>query len=170
MAAIPPLPFTWDGESMHPLFPRRADAHYVVGMEYRLAPYEERSRASHNQYFASVHEAWTNLPEDMADRYPTEDHLRKWALIKAGYRDERSTVCGSKAEAVRFAAFVRPIDDYAVVVANDCTVTVYTAKSQSMRAMGKETFQESKSRVLDVLAAMIGVGTEDLKRNTGKVA
>lgn len=162
---IPPLTFDWDGEVMRPVHPRRADVHYVVGGQYRLAPYEERSRASHNQYFAAVHEAWQNLPEDMVERYPTDDHLRKWALIKAGYREERSIVCDSPAAAEKVAAFIRPIDDYAVVVARDNVVVVYTAKSQSYRTMNKQEFQQSKERVLDVLAQVIGASTEDLKRN-----
>jgi hypothetical protein len=36
-------------------------------------------------------------------------------------------------------------------------LTRWTAESQSLHEMGKERFQESKSRVLDILAEMIGV-------------
>lgn len=124
----------------------------VVTLERR----EGRSRASHNAYFAQVEEAWSNIPEHMAERWATPDHLRRWALIKAGYRDERSIACASKAEALRVAAFVRPLDEYAVVVVREAVVTVLTAKSQSLKAMGKVDFQDSKTKVLDVLADLIG--------------
>jgi len=167
---IYPLAFAWDGESMIPLQPRLADRYYVVGETYRLEPREDRSQASHNHYHASIDEAWKNLPEHMAERFATADHLRKWALIRAGYRDERSVVCAFHAEAQRVAAFIKPLDDFAVVTAINAVVTVYTAKSQSMRAMGKAEFQKSKDRVLDVVSAMIGVGAEDLKKNVGKAA
>lgn len=170
MTDIPPIAFAWDGESMVPQNGRLADRHYVVGLSYRLAPYEDRSQRSHNHYFAAVKEAWENLPEDKAERFPTSEHLRKWALIRAGYRDERSIVAASKAEAQRMAAFVKPMDEYAVVVVSEAVVTVYTAKSQSLRAMGKKDFQASKDAVLDVLAAMVGVGAPALRQNAGRAA
>ncbi len=167
---IYPLAFSWNGEFMVPLQPRLADRYYVVGETYRLEPREDRSKRSHDHYFASIQEAWQNLPEHDAERFATADHLRKWALIKAGYRDERSVVCASKAEALRIAAFVRPMDDFAVVTVSNNVVIVYTAKSQSLRAQGKKDFQKIKDRVLDMVSAMIGVGADDLKKNVGKAA
>ena len=154
-----PIPMRWDGDAMIPLpnFARQADGAYVIGEVYPMVPHEDRSRKSHDHYFVLVGEAWENLPEAMSGRWPTAEHLRKWALIRAGYRDERSIVCRSKKEANRLKAFIRPMDDYAVVLAQEAVVTVYTAKSQSMRAMGKRVFQESKDAVLGVLADLIGV-------------
>ena len=165
-----PLTFTWDGEAMVPKSPRMADKLYVVGEEYRLAPHEERSINAHNHYFACLTESWRNLPEDLAMRFQSVEHLRKWALVKAGYRDERSIACSSKAEALRLGAFIRPMDDFAVVVVNEATVTVMTAKSQSMRAMGRAEFTDSKQKVLDVVASMIGVSSKTLAENSGRAA
>lgn len=135
---------------------------YGDGEIVTLSPVEERSHASHGHYFACVHAAWLNLPEEYAERFPSEDHLRKWALIKSGWRDERTTVCSSKAEAERVAAFIKPLDDYAIVVTHEATVIVWTAKSQSMRAMGKEAFQQSKDDVLRVLSELIGTDIASL--------
>lgn len=160
-----PLPYRWDGESFTPVSPywaREADKEFTVGEVYRLDVIEERSRASHAHFFASVTEAWRNLPERLADRFPSAEHLRKYSLIRCGYRDERSIVCASKAEAQRLAAFVKPMDDYAVVVARERVVTVWTAKSQSMRAMPKGEFQRSKDAVLDYLASLIGTSRDAL--------
>jgi hypothetical protein len=165
-----PVRFQWDGEVMVCKQPGLADRQYVVGETYHLIPHEPRSRATHNHFFACVHEAWLNIPLTMADRFPTEEHLRKWALIQAGYFDERSIACSSKAEAVRIAAFVKPMDDFAIVVARESTVVVLTAKSQSMKAMGKKVFAESKAAVLDKLAELVGVSTEALTRNAGRAA
>lgn len=168
--SITPLVFQWDGEHMVPLNPRAADRQYVVGEQYRLAVHEERSAASHSHYFAALNEAWQNLPEDQAERFPTVEHLRKWALIKAGYHDERSIVAASKAEATRIAAFIRPMDDYAIVVSSGAVVIVYTAKSQSMKAMGREAFQDSKQKVLDIVASMIDVRPAELRHEAGQAA
>lgn len=167
-----PILFQWSGEAMvpHPRFRRECDASFVVGENYRLAVQEHRSQANHNHYFAAIHEAWMNLPDLMAEWFPTTEHLRKYALIKAGYRDERSIVCNSKAEAQRLAAFIKPMDEFAVVTTHEAVVTVWTAKSQSKAAMGKQVFQESKSKVLDVLAEMIGVQPETLTKNVGRAA
>lgn len=142
----------------------RADTEMVVGQRYIIEPVEERSAKAHRFYFAAVNEAWLNLPEDKAQQYPTPTHLRKWALIRAGYRDERTFVASTKAEALRIAAFVRPTDDYAVVTVRDATVTVYTAKSQSLKAMGKTDFQNSKEAVLQLLSEMIGVAAGELQK------
>ena len=165
-----PMVFEWDGEQMKPLSARAADRQYVVGERYRLAVEEDRSAASHNHYFASVHEAWGNLKEDAAAQFPTADHLRKYALVKAGYRDERSIVASSKAEALRLAAFIKPMDEFAIVTVSEAVVVVHTAKSQSIRAMGKTEFQRSKDAVLDIIAAMIGVTAQAVTDNTGQAA
>lgn len=159
-----PLPFQWDGEAMRvrPSFQKRADELFCVGETYTMEVLEERSAASHRHYFAAINEAWANLPDHLAEQYPTSEHLRKGALIRAGYRDERSIVCASRAEALRVAAFVKPLDTYALVTVTEAVVRVFTAQSQSQRAMGKDLFLKSKADVLETLAAMIGVQTATL--------
>ncbi len=159
-----PVPCMFHGGHFIPLASHKryvADT-YGDGEVVTLSPVEERSYASHGHYFALLHQAWINLPEEYAERFPSEEHLRKWCLIKSGHRDERTTVCASKAEAERVAAFIKPIDDYAIVVAREATVIVWTAKSQSMRAMGKDAFQQSKDDVLGVLSELIGTDVTSL--------
>ena len=149
--------FHWDGESMVPLdrFRHTCDEQYVIGEKYLLDAVECRSLASHNHYFAALNELWSNLPEKIDFMFPTAEHLRKHCLIMTGYRDERSFVAASKAEATRLAAFIKPIDDYAIVSVHENTVMVWTAKSQSYRAMGKVDFQKSKTDVLDYANSLI---------------
>lgn len=159
-----PLMAQWTGEAFEPLprFRKQCDVDFVVGERYVLATVEERSAASHRAYFATVNEAWANLPEGMGEQFPTADHLRKFALIKCGFADERNIVCSSIAEALRLSAFIKPMDAYAVVQSRGAVVTVWTAKSQSMRAMGKEDFIRSQTAVREFIASMIGVSTDDL--------
>lgn len=164
-----PIPFIWsdDDGAFRPLnarFMRAAKEAYGDGEVVTLAPVEDRSAASHRHYFSAINEAWMNMPEHLADDFPTAEHLRKKALIRAGYRDERSFVCGSRAEAIRLAAFLRPVDDFAIVSVDGTSVVQLTAKSQSMRAMGKATFQESKDAVLAILSDLIGVTPDALTK------
>jgi hypothetical protein len=143
-------------------FARQCDAQFVVGETYRMEVVEERSAATHRHFFAAVNEAWQNLPENLAEAYPSPEHLRKRALIKAGFADSHQIVASSKAEALRIAAFIRPLDEYAVVTVSGSVVTRFTAQSQSVKAMGKERFQASKDAVLGLVAALIGVTPDDL--------
>jgi len=163
-----PLPFFWDGSAMVPpsRFAKQADQQFVIGETYTLAEVQDRSSASHRHYFALINDAWMNLPEAQGERFPSAESLRKYALVKAGYRDERSIVCASKAEAHRVASFIKPMDEYAIVFVFEATVTVYTAKSQSVRAMGKAEFQASKDAVIAVLAEMIDVAPAVLQRQS----
>ncbi len=159
-----PIPFRWSGEAMVPAarFAKQCEKEFVIGEIYPMAVQEERSGVSHRHLFASIREAWLNLPDDLAEQFKTPEHLRKWALIEAGYADERTVVCSSKLEARKIAAFMRPMDEFAIVVARDSVIKVYTAKSQSTRAMNKRDFQESKTKVLDIISGLIGVTPEAL--------
>jgi hypothetical protein len=123
---IAPVEFQWDGEVMRPArhYLPRCHKQYVVGEAYPMIPHEDRSTNSHNHFFAAVHEAWKNLPEKMTARFPTSEHLRKWALIKAGYADERSIACDTADEALKIASFIKPMDDFAVLVVADATIKV----------------------------------------------
>lgn len=163
--------FKWDAEHavMVPRRPHYACMVYVDQQDYRLGVIEERSTNSHNHYFAAVNEAWRNLPDDQAERFPTSEHLRKYALIKAGYCDKQEFLASSKAEAVRIASFIRAAEEYAIVIVKDRAVVRMTPKSQAARAMSKQDFQDSKTKVLEIVSAMIGVSTGALE-TAGKAA
>jgi hypothetical protein len=166
MSAAAPIECFWNGEVFKPVSPywvRRADKDYVKGEVYRLADQPVRSTNSHNHFFASVENAWHNLPPLMAERFNSPDALRKYALIKGGFCTSESITCPSHADALRVAAFVRPADEFALVTVSKAIVTRYTAKSQSYKAMGKEEFKASKDKVLDIIAELLGVSGNELR-------
>lgn len=170
-----PLDFVWDNDAQvlrpySPYWARRAAAVFGPGEVLRIVNQQERSINSHRFYFAAVREAWKNLPPLMADRFPSEKHLRKYALIKAGYHLSRSLPCGSPSAARKTMAFVRPLDEFAIVTVEGSTVWVFTAQSQSYGAMDKKTFRESAEKVLDVIAAEIGVAKQELTENAERAA
>ena len=158
-----PILYRWDGEAMAPLprFAARCDQTFVVGETYRLAAVEERSMRSHGHYFARLGDYHGSLPDHLAERFPTVEHLRKWALIQAGYCNRAEIVCRSNAEAVRTVATIKALDAYAVAVVRDNTLVVLTAQSQSTKAMGAKMFQESKDKVFGVLDDLLGLKERD---------
>lgn len=155
---------------MVPLMKRVCDREFTVGETYNLVREEPRSRASHDHYFAAIEEAFANLPENLSELYPTADHLRKRALIAAGYADQKSVVCASHKEAIKIAAFMRSAIDYALVTIEGACLTVYTPKSQSKHAMGARQFQESKAAVLAIVSEMVGIDPDKLTENAGRAA
>ena len=172
MTAPVPIPTIWTGEAFAPLewFRARADKLFVVGQRYRLIELEERSEASNSHQFAWLHDAWQNLPENLQELYPTENHLRKRALIQAGYFHEDTIDCSTNAAALRVAAYARGKDEFAFVTVRGPIVSVRTAKSQSRHAMAKDEFQASKTAIMEIVAEMIGVTPEQLKANAGRSA
>lgn len=171
--SLTPIVFEWDGEHMVPLqrFAQRCDKEFVIGERYILNPHEARSHASHSHYFASIKSGWDSLPENIAARFPSPEALRKWALVKAGYADERTIVANNADEARKIGAVVRTLSEFAVIVIDDNIVRIFTAKSQSARAMpSKQEFQDSKQKVLDVIADLLEVKRSDLERWGGKSA
>jgi hypothetical protein len=144
---------------MLPLNPRAAEQAFELGQTYRLEPWMDRSPASQAHFFAAINDAFDKLPPPLAERFRSPDHLRKYALCMTGHCDQRSMECRSHAEALRVAAFLRPIDEYAVVNVSASTVAMLTARSQSARAMDPQTFGASKDAVLGYIASLVAPAT-----------
>jgi hypothetical protein len=138
---------------------------FELGEHYTLTVDEQASSQSRRHYFACLREAWKNLPENIAHRYPTIEHMRKTALIKAGFRTERHHACSSRDEALKVAALVKDVDEFVVTVVHENVVSIYTAKSQSTHSMKNGEFQASKNAVLDLVAGLIGTTAEELAKH-----
>jgi hypothetical protein len=150
---------------------------FEAGEEYVLAPIEERSMASHRQYFAAIREAYVNLPEKIADRWPSSEHYRKWLLTECGYFDEKEFDCPDEKFAKRLATFIRTEDEYARISVHrpsghgdSWRVIVRRAKSQAVPAMKKAEFEASKKDTLDLAEAMTSVPRGTLLKEAGKSA
>lgn len=160
----------WDGEVLHPLRQslKTANGNLVSGERYIVEVAEVRSLNSHNFYFASLGEAFKNLPETVGDMFPTVEHLRKRALVETGWRIERQFIASSKAEALRLASWLRGVDEFAAIAVNGSAIIEWRAKSQSMHSMGKQDFERSKSDVLAWCAKLIGVSPKQLAKEDAK--
>jgi len=160
-----PVPLTYHGEGEFrapKAFAKRLDAELVIGETLKWEVIHERSGASHRHFFALVNEAFENLPETIAAELPNPDALRKHCLIKAGFCDVAKIVCANDLEAILASNTLAKMDGYRICTASGNVVTVYTARSQSVKAMGKAEFQKSKDAVLSEIGKLIGADPAEL--------
>lgn len=162
------MTYTGDGFSISPGFwQKAADQHYVIGERYRMLHENVRSAKSHRHMFAMINDAHANLSDDKLELHPSPEALRKHALIECGYCDQQSFVCSSEAEARRLAAFLKPVDEFSIILSKRNIVTRYIAKSMSVKALGNKEFQIWKDAILTWIAAQIGTTPAALSANAG---
>jgi hypothetical protein len=165
-----PIRFQWDGEAMVPAtryWAKCADKRYVVGETYTMDEIYARSKASHDHFFAVVDKAWETLNDRQAAQYPNAEKLRRVALIRTGFRDEKQYVCESEDEAMRLAVALKDtITPYQIIDISGPVVTLFTAKSQDHRHMDKQEFQASKEAVLRWIGDLIGVDPTTLSQQS----
>lgn len=173
-----PLPFKWDGTTMTPeqRFVALARRQFIKDCVYVLEGHEPASHADRGHYFASIKEAWNNLDAETTARYPTPEHLRKWALIKAGWRIENVVFGPDEAWAIRTVAFNKRQDDFAVTIViapsggdELWSVRILVARSQKIGRpedgmMTKDEWRQSKQDVLDILSQRLGVTRRELTK------
>ena len=109
-----------------------AKRQFTEGATSVLEPHEPVSHKERAYYFASIREAWGNLDADAVARYPDPEALRKWCLIKAGWRKDTIPVCDTNDRATVLAAFLRKLDSYAVVTVKGRIVRTHVARSQKI--------------------------------------
>ena len=154
---IRPVQFLWtDDGVMKPLdrFKRRCDQQYVVGEIYALAPTEEVSQHDRGGLFAAVRKAWENLDHEFDGKFPSIEHLRKWALIEVGYQTQAEYALANEEDAMQLAIAVRKADDYARIARSGSLVVVRTAKSIAAHAIKSAEFKVLKRKVLDLVGSL----------------
>lgn len=151
-------------------FMERFEREFEVGKYYALEPVTERSRESHNLYFACVHLAWLNLPHPFADRFngpDGDDDLRKWCLIKRGWCHRKIEVFETEEDAKKAHAMILALPTFVVVVQEGAMLTVYTARTQKLKrndpdGMDKKDFEASKRDVIEECCFLVKLKEEEL--------
>jgi hypothetical protein len=151
--------FSWTGEAMIPRlrFVEQCKESFIKGENYQLEIRELASAATRAHFFATISDMWLSLPEGMTGPWTkSPEHLRKWALCKAGYADEKIIACDTPKDAKQMALLARSYDEFSLIVVRQSSVHIAMPRSQSVPAMNKEEFQKSKVAVLDVISELIG--------------
>lgn len=147
---------------------KMADKFLVIGESYLvdIGAYRLRTLEHHRFFFAAVAKGWKNLPDPWPMMLPTPEHLRKYALIKAGYCETQTFVCKSKTECQRMAEVVKWTDTYALCEITGNVLTIHRAKSQRWSAMPARQFLEVTTKVYQVIGDIIGVDPSTLVKAT----
>lgn len=109
------------------------------------------------RFFATIREVHLNLPDELRQRWPSSETLRKEALIAAGWCDTMQVVAGSKSAAPGIAAAFKSKDQYCVVVVRGDVLTVYTARSMSRRALPRPQFKDVAQKAYDWIEQQTGI-------------
>lgn len=163
--------FVWTEQgTMVPLprFRRLCDELYAVHQEYPLQVLENRNMSSHNHYFAALAEGHANLAEEFDNKYPTSEHLRAWALVEAGFYDERTYELDTPADARKLAILLRTKEPFSRITVTGSKVIEKAPKSQATNAMKKQEFEDSKAAVLAIVAAMARTTPAQLHKEAEK--
>ncbi len=94
------------------------------------------------RFFATVRDVHRNLTDELRQRWPSPETLRKNALIAAGWCDTMQVIAGSKAAAPGIANAFKAKDQYCIVDVRGEVLTVYTARSMARRALPRPQFKE----------------------------
>jgi hypothetical protein len=160
-----PVRFTWTGDAMQPVEAAKPIcAQFVPGQRYALVPYDERSHKTHDHYFACVHKAWQNWPEDYPRHLTSADQMRKHALIATGHYDQSVVACESNEAAAAFVRDIMRSVDYAEGSIAGTVVVLRLAKTQKKNVMGAAAFQQSKEDVLNFLSSVLAVDVTTLAK------
>lgn len=159
-----PILCEWSEDEVFKPLPRHlkyCQATFAVGERLMIDVQAPRNMAAHRFYFAELKSIWNSLPEDIAEQYPSAEHMRKYALCKVGFCHETKSVFTSHRDAVLAAAFAAASKDYAIVDVEKNVLRCWVPESQSVRAMGADRFKRSCRAVLDYGYGLIGVARQD---------
>lgn len=147
-----------------PLSPASIQDSFTDGEIYYVKVDKKRYMPRHDWFMTLIRESWETLPDDLREKFPSPDILRKRLLISAGYADIRSIVCSTDAEAKKFAIFIGgSLDDYTIMSVQGNIIVLATAKSQAVNNMDADTFIQSCDNVLNELALLLGTSKDTLK-------
>lgn len=137
-----------------PRFRRLCDELFAVHAEYALVEHHGRNMRQHRAYFAAIGNVFDNLAEQYEGIFPSAEHLREWALCQTEFCTVTHEAYETRKDAMQAAKAVRKVAPYAVISVAGSTLVTKHAMSQSVRAMGAETFKASMNAVLDVVTGM----------------
>ncbi|MBS0369030.1 MAG: hypothetical protein JSS57_07515 [Proteobacteria bacterium] len=142
---------------------------YEAGLGYLLEPAVLGSTPFERMFWAVLQNGWSQLRESEHATYPTSEHFRKRALIKAGFYRMSEAVFDTPADAARAGAIAQMDDEYSVVLVKGEVMRRFTAMSMKVRnKKDRDNFRTMADAVLALLADKIGVTVDDLIKSSQK--
>ena len=132
----------------------------------------QRSSPDHRRFFALINAAHHHWPENHEFTPDDADHLRKWLLCKAGFR-EVVTIPVEYAEAqpsmmklvsLTVEAAVRGAGGHAFIRPHGSAIAVFKAKSIAWDKIGQKQFNSIRDAVTEVIETELGMSADTLLR------
>lgn len=135
-----------------------------------------RSSADHRRFFGVLAAVFHHWPEGHEFQPDDAEHLRKWLLIKAGYRDVTMVPIETDAPAVMRAIVpivegaVRAANGHAFIKPHGHGIAVFRAKSIAWDKLDQKAFNRVRDAVQEVIRAETGLEPETLLKEVEQAA
>jgi len=141
---------------------------------------KKRSTPQHRRYYAMIKAAYHHWPEGHDFQPDSEEHLRKWLQVSAGYREHTDIPVAfaedqpgvTKLAALAIEAAIMAADGYAFVRPHPDggMVRVYRSKSISFDKLGHLEACALFDAVAEIIAAAIGRPVDEIMKQTEQAA
>jgi len=147
-----------------------------------LDGHASRSPQDHRRFFAVIRATYTHWPESHEFDPDNAEHLRKWLLCKAGFRDVTTIPVDFPIELAKehpalmklvmlaVEAAIKAAKGYAFPrIHGDC-IAVFSAKSIQWDKIDQKEFNKVREAVEEVIEAETGLKPDQLLKETEKAA
>lgn len=137
-----------------------------------------RSQADHRRFFGLIKATFHHWPEAHDFQPDNEEHLRKWLLCKANFRDVTTIPCEFAEDQpallrlVTIAAegAVKAAGGYAFLRPHGGGIAVFSAKSIKWDTLDQKGFNDIRSAVEAVIESETGMKPDEILKQTEDAA
>lgn len=137
-----------------------------------------RSPADHRRFFGVIRAAFHHWPEAHDFQPDSDQHLRKWLLCRAGYRDVTTIPCEFaehepavlKLVALAAEGAVKAAKGHAFIRPHGAGIAVFSAKSIKWDELDQKAFGKVREAVEEVIRAEIGIDPDQLLKEAETAA
>jgi hypothetical protein len=138
----------------------------------------QRSSPDHRRFFGLIAAAFHHWPERHEFEPDDADHLRKWLLCKAGFRDVTIITVEyaddqpglMKLVSLTAEAAVRAADNKAFTRVHGDKIVVFKAKSIAWDKLSQTAFNDVRDRVTAVIENELQLSADELLKQTEAAA
>lgn len=139
---------------------------------------KKRSLPDHRRFFGIIRATHTHWPEAHEFQPDNEEHLRKWLLCKAGYRDVTMIPVEFAEDqpglvrliTIAAEAAVKAAGGYAFMRPHGDGIAVFAAKSIAWDKLTQSQFHEIRDAVESVIEAETGLKPDEILKQTEQAA
>ena len=137
-----------------------------------------RSPADHRRFFAMIAAAYSHWREAHEFTPDSPEHLRKWLLCKAGYRESTEIAADITEDQPALAKLIALTIESALKAANSSAfvrvygdrVAVHAAKSIAFDKLDQKKFGQIREAVEQIIGEELGVPTDELLKEHERAA